>query len=279
MTTDSTRLYEGEWRTLGNPSSDSMGSIHEDGTAREFGFKGGLVTGSIVATRAMPAIVSHFGARFFEGGWYGFRFIGGIYEGEPVREFAELDGDVLVAKVEKQDGTLCAIGRAGLGTGEAALGPERAWDPTEDGQRGVDDVMLDIPLGVSPDPLEFTPTLDGTARLREAAREDGEWYTSASPWGGPICPPEQLMHYALGLARRHPPSEVDAKGPPIWSHHALVIEAPILLGRPYVLREWLADKGRGSRTVFLNWQFEVTDADGRRVATGRHRRSWFAADS
>lgn len=278
MMTD-TRLYEGNWLTLGNPSSDSMGSIHEDGTAREFGFKGGLVTGSIVATRAMPAIVEHFGPAIFAGGWYAFRFVGAIYEGDPVRGYAERDGDELVAKVEKQDGSLCAVGRAGLGTGEAALGSDGAWDPVEDGQRGPERVMLHIPLGVSPFPLEFTPTPEGTARLREAAREDSEWYTTASPWGGPICPPEQLMHYALGLARLHPPSEADAKGPPIWSHHALIMEGPVLLGRPYVLREWLADKGRGGRTVFMNWQFEVTDAQGRRVATGRHRRSWFAARS
>jgi len=280
MTTDSTRLYQGEWRNLGNPSADSQDSIHEDRTAREYGFKGGLVTGSIVATRALPAVVEHFGPAFFEDGWYAFRFIGGIYEGDPVREYAELPEDGsghLVAKVEKQDSTLCAVGRASLGTGDAALGPSRAWDPSEDGQRGADLVMHDIPLGASPPPLEFTPTLDGTRRLREAAREDGEWYTSASPWGGPIAPPEQLMHYALGLARLHPPTEADAKGPPIWSHHALVMEAPLLLDRPYVLREWLADKGRGSRTVFLNWQFEVTDPDGRLIATGRHRRSWFAA--
>ena len=151
MTTD-TRLYEGEWRTLGNPSADSAGSIHEETTAREFGFKGGLVTGSIVATRAMPAVVAHFGPAFFEGGWYAFRFIGGIYEGDPVREYGERDGDGFVAKVEKQDGTLCAVGRAGLGIGDAALGPQGAWDPAEDGQRGVEDgvahgFLLDLNQG------------------------------------------------------------------------------------------------------------------------------------
>jgi hypothetical protein len=63
--------------------------------------------------------------------------------------------------------------------------------------------------------------------------------------------------------------------PGMWAQHDLAIEAPLFQDRAYTFREWVADKGRSGRTVFLTYEFEVHEG-ARRVARGRHKAKWLA---
>lgn len=64
----------------------------------------------------------------------------------------------------------------------------------------------------------------------------------------------------------------------MWAGHALVMRAPLLLGRVYRMSERVVDKGRSGRAVFLTYEFRVTSMNGDELAIGRHKVKWLAAE-
>jgi hypothetical protein len=269
-------LFEGNWRRLVNRAADSMGSIHDDQTAQSLGFEGGFVPGTTVGTAALNAVLAHFGWEWMKGGWYLFNFVSPVYVNEEVREVAQAiegSGDIGIT-VAGRDGRTCATGRAGLGT---QLGFDKAWDPAADGTKGVDVLPL-MPIGTIYPPEDTTPTIAECEDLLQSADVSNiEWYTTASPAGAPVMFPEWIFGPALRIIRRPGVVQLgdEAKPPPMWAQHMLLVERPMLYDRPYTISETLVDKGRSGRVVFVTSEFEVRDADGVRHALGRHRSKWF----
>ncbi len=270
-------VYEGTWRRLVNRAADSEGSIHDDQTAKGLGFEGGFVPGTTVGTAALNAVLSHYGWEWMNGGWYSFTYVTPVYVEEDVHELAEtVDGsDNIAVRVLNRDGRTCAAGHAGLGT---ALGPGKAWDPAADGSSGPDVLRL-MPIGTTYPIEEVVCTAaDIEDLLQSAGVGNSEWYRSASPAGPPVIMPEWIFGPALRIIRKPGVVQLgdEAKPPPMWAHHMLVVERPMLLNQPYTISETLVDKGRSSRTLFVTSEFEVRDANGVRCAIGRHRSKWFA---
>jgi hypothetical protein len=61
----------------------------------------------------------------------------------------------------------------------------------------------------------------------------------------------------------------------MWAQHDVAFARPLLLGRPYHMREWVGDKGVSGRTLFVTYEFEVTEGS-EKVAIGRHKVKYFA---
>lgn len=267
-----TPFFEGPYRKLINTAADKKGSIHDDAEAQKLGFRGGFVPGSVVGTATMPAVVAAFGKQWMEGGWYSLTFVSPVYIDDEVHEVATRVGDDISLQVLDRDGRLCCNGRAGLG----ATIP---WDPAADGSHGADGVLPGIDIGFEFLPHEFTPAADICLGTVRSAGDPTPWFESASPWGGPIVPPEYLQVVALHLMREpHQPRiapVTGVHGPGMWAQHDLAIEAPLFIGHSYTVREKVADKGRSGRTIFLTYEFEVVDGE-RRVAHGRHKAKWLA---
>ena len=57
--------YYGPLRAPVNPGRDTTGNIHSDDDARELGFRGGLVAGSIHMEQFPPLLLRAFGDRWF----------------------------------------------------------------------------------------------------------------------------------------------------------------------------------------------------------------------
>lgn len=272
MVETSERVFHGPWRMLVNSAAASAGSIHDDEAARKAGFEGGFVPGSTVGTLALSAVFDRYGPRWMEGGWYSLTFVSPVYEHNDVRAVGEPvpGGDELGVRVETREGRLCCAGRAGLGD-------PLPWDPAQDGARGAAEVLPGISFGVQLEDTEFTLSPEDVRTLAEAAGEDAGWYRTASPWGGPVIPPERLMAVAL---RMRPPQRLPYEGvrqPGMWARHDLLLRRPLLLGTPYRMHEHVADKGRAGRTIFLTYEFSVQDREGETVAVGRHGIKWIAA--
>jgi len=270
-------VYEGTWRQLVNRAANAEGSIHDDKTAQSLGFDEGFVPGTTVGTAALNAVLSHYGWEWMNGGWYSFTFVRPVYVSEEVREVAEsiADSRDITVRVLNREGTVSAVGRAGLGT---ELGPEKAWDPAANGSSGPEVLRL-MPVGTVYPPETVTATAaDVDDLLKSAGVGNSEWYTTASPAGGPVIMPEFILGPALRIIRRPGVVQLgdEAKPPPMWAHHMLVVERPMFLDQPYTIAETLVDKGRSSRTLFVTSEFEVRDAAGVRCAIGRHRSKWFA---
>ena len=146
-----------------NTAHASENKIHDNETARKFGFTGGLVPGvDVFAYMTHPAL-HHWGRDWLERGWIRARFLKPVYDGEDVdivaREEAPMAIEVLRGDI------VCAAAEAGL---------DAAADPAA--------LAIDIPT--APLPAERPPaspeslakgTVMGTLEVSLNA-EEGETY-------------------------------------------------------------------------------------------------------
>jgi acyl dehydratase len=115
-----------------NPATGSENRIHADETARQYGFKGGLVPGVTVYAYACAPILEALGEEWLEKGSAAMRFSAPCYDGELLTATVELSAaggsgqshSVVVATGEKT----CATGTAAA-AGEPGRPEEIGWAP------------------------------------------------------------------------------------------------------------------------------------------------------
>src|SRR5436853_3897318 len=154
-----------------NPAHDAQNKIHDDATARRFGFGGGLVPVVDVYGYITHMPVARWGRAWLEGGTAECRFFTPIYDGETATVIAGEDAAGLEIIVESH-GERCATGRAAL-PGTPATAPalasfqkvaQRAERPP------ADETSLAVGIWLGLDPYPITPDLAAQHRadLREA---------------------------------------------------------------------------------------------------------------
>lgn len=258
--------YRSAWNRLGNTSAASEGSIHDDAKARELGFRGAFVPGSVVASAAIPLIFERFGPDWMTGGWFSFGFATPVYTSEEVRARGK-DGEAgLDLFVETRDARLCCSGEAGLGFVQ----------PWRNARQPDPDVFPDLEIGFEFPAVDIVIRPEDVAPMLEAAGDDATWYRQDSPWGGPVAPPEQILPIALQTMRGTRLPLPGKKGPGIWARHHLSINEPLRYEETYRFSQWLVDKGRSARTLFVEYEFEVARG-GDVLVLGSHRGKWLAA--
>jgi len=112
-----------------NTAHDSENKIHDDATARRFGFGGGLVPGVDVWGSMSHLPVVRWGRAWLERGTAECRFLKPVYDGDAITVTAVEDDGGLDIAVECR-GETCATGRASLPQAPAA-------PPALDGLRAV----------------------------------------------------------------------------------------------------------------------------------------------
>jgi hypothetical protein len=165
-----------------NTAHDSENKIHDDATAKRFGFGGGLVPGVDVYGYMSHMPVTRWGRAWLERGSAECRFLKPVYDGDEATVTATETADGLEIAVESR-GELCATGRTLLpGTAPQipALAdfrdvPQRPERPPADEAS----LALDIWLGLDPYPV--TPEM--------AAR-----YLAESQESAPLYAEERLIH-------------------------------------------------------------------------------------
>ncbi len=101
-----------------NTAHASENKIHDDATAKRFGFAGGLVPGvDVFAYMTHPAL-THWGRAWLEGGRLSARFMKPVYDGKDIKVIAH--GEAPMTVEVRFGETVCAAGEAGLvGTDES----------------------------------------------------------------------------------------------------------------------------------------------------------------
>ena len=165
-----------------NTAHDSENKIHDDATARRFGFGGGLVPGVDVYGYMSHLPVMRWGRAWLERGSGECRFLKPVYDGELATVTATEGGDGLEIAVESR-GELCATGRATLPA--AAPAPPALADFRAVAQRPerppADEISLAEGTWLAIDPYPVTPEM--------AARYLVESHESAA-----IYAKEKLIH-------------------------------------------------------------------------------------
>ena len=274
MTTDDDTIT-GPVRSPRNLAANIVGSIHDDATATSLGFRGGTVAGSIHMDQFPPLLLEAFGERWFETGSLSLYFRHATTDGEPVRAFLEHpehggpDAQVRAWAVTQED-TLVADGTASVGNPAATSALySRDLRPAEPGELRIlramkpGEVLGDYPR------LTVNAERQYSAIRQGAMTEPLDWYTSASPWGGPVASPSAVVGL---LYTRLLDGAKEAMGAHVGLFGAIEIRfrrGPVFLDRSYRVTGEVAALSQTPKTEVLWFDSRALDDGGRVVAQMR----------
>jgi acyl-CoA thioesterase FadM len=124
-----------EYRVSAPPTQHAWeNKIHEDGMAREFGFRGALVPGIVVYSWLTHPVVAALGAAWLDHGTFSVRFARPVYFDRPVTVRASVaahsrDAVTIQGRVIDEEGLVCATATMGLPLGPLLALPDVASFP------------------------------------------------------------------------------------------------------------------------------------------------------
>jgi len=264
----------GPVRTPRNLAAGVAGSIHDDATATTLGFRGGTVAGSIHMDQFPPLLLEAFGERWFETGSLSLYFRHATTDGEPVQTFlgrpepGEPDAQVRAWATTVGD-TVVAEGTAGAGNPATASAlHSRDLRPTEPSELRIlgaikpGDLLGDHRLTVNAE-RQYSTIGQG------AMTEPLEWYTAASPWGGPIASPSAVVGL---LYTRLLADAKEAMGAHVGLFGAIEIRfrrGPVFVDRSYRVTGEVTALSQTPKTEVLWFDSRALDDDGSVIAQMR----------
>ena len=238
------------------------GSIHDDATASELGFRGGTVPGDVHMNQFAPVLCQLFGEDWFEHGYLSLNFKNATVDGEPVQVFAERQTDVLARVwMERTDGLLVCQGDAGLGQHQHSTlrtRDLRACDPTEL------TLLRRLSAGLSLGEYDVTVP---TARQYELYDQNlisdpMPIFRQGSRWGASVACPSTLVQQLWGIPMRGlNPYIGDAVGL-FGAIEVAQLRGPVLLDHLYHLTSEVVAVGQSPQTEYLWFDTVAHDERG-----------------
>ncbi len=270
MTTTDSDAIQGPLVAARNWSADAgAGSIHDDGTASELGFRGGTVAGDVHMNQFPPVLLEVFGNRWFEHGNLSLRFRNATVDRESVRVFAErASGSQIEVWMQRDDGLEVCRGTAAVGDHSASAlrtADLRPCDPAE--LRILSRLAPGMSLGsyeVVADPARQFERYDAGL-----ISDPLPWYRDTSPWGEVVAAPCTVVQYLWGLP-------MQALGPKVGESVGLFgaieigfVNGPFLLNRHYRLDSEVVCVGQSPQTEYVWYDTVARNPEGQVVATLR----------
>jgi hypothetical protein len=251
-----------------NLSINSKGSIHDDATATELGFRAGTVAGDIHLEQFGGILLEAFGPQWFETGSLSMYYMHATADAEPVEATldiadatAPLVNTQIAARMHTPEGITVAEGTASVGTTSV---PTALYSRN---RRSVDASTLKMLRHATPGrPLEtFTRQAPGDNQILRQSRGTMtaplDWYVGESPWGGPICSP--LTSCRLLVAGMTDSIEKEC-GEFVGLYGAIEIrhhKGPLLLNTDYTITGRVLDVSDSPKTEVLWYTTEAHQAD------------------
>lgn len=188
-------VLTGPFRAPRNSASHlGAGSIHDDTTARELGFRGGTVAGSLHMEQFPPLLLGIFGEGWLGSGGLSLYFRYATVDGEEVRTFADpLAGQGTRTRVWMDDraGHRVAEGTASLGVdAESAVRQRIAGSPPPGELR----MFADLEVGSVSKPVKTRISTAELAARLAVVTEPLPAYEDSSIFGKPIMTPALQVH-------------------------------------------------------------------------------------
>lgn len=269
------------WAARNWSIDEGEGSIHDEETASELGFRGGTVAGDIHMNQFAPIVLEIFGDDWFTHGNLSLNFKSPTVDLEKVQVFAEKrkpGADQVRVWMEREDGTLVCTGTAAVGDlskSELRDRDLRPCDPSElrilrRVEPGLDLGTYEVVAssekqlarcehGLISDPIEAwqKPTLfDGILACPTTYVE--------FMWGPPMDGLRPLVEKAVGLF-----SAIEIAN----------VNGPFLLDRPYTIKSEVISLGQSPQTEIIWHDAQATDPKGTLVATFRMMQRFMKASS
>jgi hypothetical protein len=196
---------------------DDHTSIHDNETARKFGFKGGTIEGPTHFSQFVPLCVALWGPRWLAEGSLSAHYRNACFEGEKVRAFvAKPQGQATqtTIRMEREDGTEILRGTAAVGGNNPPSALEQRISELKPPETLV--ILRDVHVGMRT--KRIAVRMDATqhmgalypfslAQKLQVITEPSPWYAAdgaaSSPWQRAIVPLEMvsvLLNYASDAA-------------------------------------------------------------------------------
>lgn len=269
------------WRGRNWSADAGAGSIHDDDTASELGFRGGTVAGDVHMNQFPPVLIGIFGNEWFERGNLSLDFKNATVDGEKVQVFAEpLEEGARQVRVwmEREEGMLVCTGTAALGdhsNSELRARDLRPCDPSEL------KILSNVSAGMSLGRYDVLVKPDRQFELYDAGliSDPLDFYRTESPWGDVIACPSTLVQQLWGVPmaglRPHVGEAVGLFGAIEIGH----VNGPMFLNREYRIESEVVCVGQSPRTEYLWFDTTANNSDGERVATLRMMLRFMKASS
>ena len=197
-----------------NTAKSSENKIHDDATAKRFGFKGGLVGGVHVYAYMSHLPVQRWGRAWLERGTGEARFGKPVYEGDIAEITSVDDANGMTLQVDS-GGVLCATGRAGLPDVARALPGLADFQsvPARVHRAAADEQSLKIGDWLGMNPLTITPDYQ-TQDIADTRETDALYLREGIVHSGTIlrCCNWALSHNVVLPAWMHMGSTVQNHG-------------------------------------------------------------------
>jgi hypothetical protein len=267
-------IITGPVRRPRNLAASIAGSIHDDATATTLGFRGGTVAGSVHMDQFPPLLLEAFGERWFETGSLSLYFRHATTDGEPVQAFLERpdrdepDAHVRAWAITGEDAVV-AEGTASVGN------PAAASALLSRDLRPVEPSDLRILSAMKPGQVlgDYRGSVDAerqySAIRQSAMTEPLDWYTAASPWGGPVASPSAVVGL---LYTRLLDDAKQAMGAHVGLFGAIEVrfrQGPVFLDRTYRVTGEVAALSQTPQTEVLWFDSRALDDSGDVVAQMR----------
>ena len=259
------------WAARNWAADAGEGSIHDDNTAAELGFRGGTVPGDVHMNQFPPVLVQIFGERWFESGNLSLSFRNATIDKEEVQVFAEpLANGANQTRVwmERADGLLVSTGTAAVGDHSASELRSRDLRPCDpSGLRILNRIEPGMSLGEYD---VFTSPEKQFERYDAGLISDPlTWYREASPWGEPVAAPCTVVQFLWGYPIRTLDSHIEGSVGLFGAIEIGFTNGPFLLNRNYHLTSEVICVGQSPQTEYLWYETQALNEAGDLVATMR----------
>ena len=255
-----------------NWSADAgAGSIHDEKTATDLGFRGGTVAADIHANQFPPVLIKVFGNQWFEQGNLSLLFKNATVDKEQVQVFVqqpEPGASQTRVWMERADGMLVCEGTAGLGDPSSSQLRTMDYRPCDPSELKI---LHRVKPGMSLGTYEVVakPARQFERYDKNLISDPLSWYRDDSPWGGPVAAPCTILEFLWGNAMRGlRPLLEEATG--LFSameiSHA---NGPMLLGETYRIETEVVCVGQSPKTEFVWYDMDAYNADDKKVVSLR----------
>lgn len=267
-----TEVIKGPLWAANNWSADAgAGSIHDDATAEELGFRGGTVAGDVHMNQFPPVLVEVFGNEWFERGNLSLSFKNATVDQEKVQVFADaLAPGATQTRVwmEREDGLLVCTGTAALGDHSQSELRKKDLRPCEPGELKIlNRLHAGLSLG------EYDVIADTTKQFQrydtKVISDPMTWYRDSSPWGEVVAAPCTILEYLWAYPMQGLQPYVGESVGLFGAIEIGFVNGPFLMNRAYHLKSEVICVGQSPQTEYVWYETSAANEAGEEVATLR----------
>jgi hypothetical protein len=257
------------WAARNWSADEGAGSIHDDATASELGFRGGTVVGDVHMNQFPPVLLRVFGDSWFERGNLSLSFKNATIDLERVQVFAETPApgaDAVKVWMEREDGLLVATGTASIGDHSQSELRQKDFRPCDPSELRILN-RLEAGMSLGEYDVHTSPDKQFHRFDTQVISDPLPWYRQTSPWGEPVAAPCTVLEFLWGP----PMVELRPKvGESVGLFGAIEIgftHGPLLMNRDYHLSSKVLAVGQSPQTEYVWFETLAHNQKGEVVAT------------